>query len=90
MNAAASRHRLLAALLAWLNRRMAPPGVRITRDTLLFEGGMINSIRILELIAWTERAIERRIDDVDIQMNNFRSPARISEVFGTGDGDDQS
>ena len=90
MNAAASRHRLLAALLAWLNRRMAPPGVRITRDTLLFEGGMINSIRILELIAWTERAIARRIDDVDIQMNNFRSPARIAEVFGTGDGDDQS
>jgi len=27
---------------------------------------------------------------VDIQMNNFRSPARIAEVFGTGDGDDQS
>ncbi|HEX8716189.1 MAG TPA: hypothetical protein VF722_04360 [Gemmatimonadaceae bacterium] len=89
MNATASRPRLLAALLAWLNRRMAPPGVRITRDTLLFEGGMINSIRILELIAWTERAIERRIDDVDIQMSNFRTPARIAAVFGTGDRDDQ-
>ena len=35
------------------------------------------------------RAIERRIDDVDIQMSNFRTPARIAAVFGTGDRDDQ-
>lgn len=86
MNAPDSRNRLEAELVAWLNLRLAPPGVHITRDTALFEGGLINSIRILELIAWTERAVAHRIDDVDIQMNNFRTPARIADVFGTGDG----
>ncbi|MGH7635005.1 MAG: hypothetical protein ACRENC_14815 [Gemmatimonadaceae bacterium] len=86
MTAQGSRNRLEAELVAWLNLRLAPPGVHIARDTALFEGGLINSIRILDLIAWTERAIARRIDDVDIQMNNFRTPARIADVFGTGDG----
>jgi hypothetical protein len=47
------RDAFLAALLEWLNRKLAPSGVLIEADTPLFAGGLINSIRILELIAWT-------------------------------------
>ena len=71
----------LIALLHWLNARYAPPGRTIAAETPLFEGRLIDSIRVLELIAWTERAIGREIADVDIRMDNFRTAARIAEVF---------
>jgi acyl carrier protein len=69
------------AMLDWLNGKLAPPGVRIDADTPLFRTGLIDSIRILELIAWTERATGRLISDRDIHMDNFRTVARIADVF---------
>ena len=42
-------------------------------------------MRILQLIAWTERAIGREIPDVEIRTDNFASAARIAELFATGD-----
>ena len=76
-----------ARMVAWLNTRFARPGApRIEAETALFAGRLIDSIRILELIAWTERAIGREIPDVEIRMDNFRSVARIAEVFVEGRG----
>jgi len=60
------REALEQGLVAWLNERFAPDGPLIHADTLLFSGGLLDSLRILELIAWTERAIGREIDDGDI------------------------
>ncbi len=71
----------IRTMLDWLNRTIAPPGVTIGADTPLFRSGIISSIRILELIAWTERATGRPIQDRDIRMDNFQSVARIAEVF---------
>jgi acyl carrier protein len=80
MNTSA-RPRFVSDMLEWLNRRLAPPGVTIDADTPLFRTGIINSIRILELIAWTERATGRTIVDRDIRMDNFQSVGRIADVF---------
>jgi acyl carrier protein len=80
-----SRATMLAELLAWLNRRFAPDGPPIEADTPLFAGGLLDSLRILELIAWTERAIGREIPDVAIRTDNFASAARIAELFATDD-----
>ncbi len=71
---------VLESLLLWLNERMAPEGVTIEADTRLFEG-VIDSIRILELIAWTEREVGRTIPDQQILMDNFSTPRRIAEVY---------
>jgi acyl carrier protein len=76
-----SREIFLEELIEWLNARLAPPGVTIGPDTPLFVGGMIDSIRILELIAWTERATESVIPDRMILTDNFRTPRRIRDVF---------
>ncbi len=73
-----------ARMVAWLNARFARPGVVIAAETPLFAGRLIDSIRILELIAWTERALGRQIADAEIRMDNFRSAARIAEVFVRG------
>lgn len=82
---APSRAALLAELLAWLNQRFAPDGPPIEAETPLFTGGLLDSMRILELIAWTERATGREIPDVAIRTDNFASAARIAERFATED-----
>ena len=68
-------------LTNWLNLRFAKPGIPIESDSPLFRGRFIDSIRILELIAWTERTLGRPIPDVDIRMDNFSSAERIAQVF---------
>ena len=76
---------LESELVAWLNARFAPSGPAIAVDTLLFMGGLLNSIRILDLIAWTERAIGREIADAQIRTDNFASASRIAAVFAGED-----
>lgn len=76
-----SRDHLIDGMLAWLNGKLAPPGVTILHDTPLFADGLIDSIRVLQLIAWTEQAIGRQIPDVMIRMDNFHTVERIAEVF---------
>lgn len=73
-----------AALLEWVNRRLARAGVWIGLDALLFEERLIDSIRILELIAWVERATGEQIPDRMIRMDNFASIETITRVFAGG------
>lgn len=82
-----SADRFTAELLAWLNARFARDGVVIDAATPLFAGRLIDSLRILELIAWTERAIGREIPDRAIRTDNFASAARIAELFSAEDHD---
>jgi len=71
-------------LVDWLNRRYRRPGASIGRDTPLFQDRWLDSIRILELIAWTEQAIGRPIPDEMIRMDRFRSVATIARTFAGG------
>ncbi len=75
---------ILAALVPWIQDRLAPEGVPIGPDTELFSGGLIDSMKILLLIAWTERAIGHSIPDEQIRMDNFETPRRIVDVFCEG------
>lgn len=76
------RRRFVRDMVAWLNRRFPPgAGRRITADTRLFAGGYVNSIRILDIIAWVEEATGRRIPDRAIRMDNFQTVARIAATF---------
>ena len=81
MIARTTREVFIADMIAWLNARLAPPGTVVDADTALFASGVISSIKVLELIAWTERAIGRQIADRDIRLDNFRTVARIADVF---------
>lgn len=84
---ATDRASFLTELLAWLNGRFAPDGPTIVADTPLFAGGLVESLRVLELVAWTEREIGHEISDVSIRIDNFATPARIAELFATRAGD---
>ena len=79
--ATAGRADFLDGLLAWLNGRFARDGVVIAAETPLFAGRLIDSLRILELIAFTEHRLGLRIPDSAVRMDNFATPARIASVF---------
>ena len=68
-------------MLAWLNDDVAPKGVRVDAHTPLFATRLLDSLRVLELIAFTEQAIGRAIPDSHIRMDNFQTVARIATVF---------
>lgn len=71
----------VSSMVAWLNERLASRNVVIDARTSLFAGGLIDSIRILELIAYTEDAIGCVISDAQIRMDNFRTIERIADIF---------
>jgi acyl carrier protein len=71
----------IADMLGWLNEEIAPRGVVITPETQLFAGRLLDSLRVLELIAFTEQAIGSPIPDSQIRMDNFQTVSRIASVF---------
>ena len=78
----------VARTVEWINRKLVPPGVTIDADTALFADGLINSVKVLQLIAWTEHALDLRIPDARIRMDYFRSVRQIADTFVTiGDAD---
>jgi acyl carrier protein len=75
------REEFALGMLAWLNDEVAPKGVRVDADTPLFATRLLDSLKVLELIAFTELAIGRAIPDSHIRMDNFQTVARIAAVF---------
>ena len=74
-------------LLVWINDELAPKGVRVDADTPLFATRLLDSLKVLELIAFTEQAIGRAIPDSQIRMDNFQTVAHIAAVFLPLDAD---
>jgi acyl carrier protein len=68
-------------MLAWLNDEVAPKEVRVCAETPLFSSRLLDSLRVLELIAFTEQFIGRAIPDSHIRMDNFQTVARIAAIF---------
>jgi nucleoside-diphosphate-sugar epimerase/acyl carrier protein len=62
-----------------MSRRPIPP---ITVGTLLFENGTIDSLSVLELLAFLEHELGHPIPDHQIVSSYFRTPATIAETFG--------
>ena len=76
-----TRDRFVRDTVAWINGALLPPGVIINEYTPLFDDGLIDSIRILKLIAWTERSIGREIPDHQIRMDLFQDVATMATTF---------
>jgi acyl carrier protein len=77
----ARREEFVREMLAWLNDEVAPKGVCVEAETQLFATRLLDSLKVLELIAFTEQAIGRAIPDSHIRMDNFQTVARIAAVF---------
>jgi seryl-tRNA synthetase/acyl carrier protein len=76
-------HELEQRLLSFTREKLADPRIApsITIDTRLFEDQVVDSLKILELIAFLQSTLGRRIPDSQIVLANFRSIATIARVF---------
>jgi acyl carrier protein len=71
-------------LLGYINGELlTDPTRRAKLDTLLFEDGWIDSLKILKLIAYVELMIGRNLSDEEILMKNFRTVTTIAQHFGS-------
>jgi acyl carrier protein len=75
------QRRFVTAMLDWLNDEVAPEGVVVCSETQLFATRLLDSLRVLELIAFTEQEIGAPIPDSQIRMDNFQTVSRIASVF---------
>jgi acyl carrier protein len=53
----------------------------VDAETLLFESGAIDSLRILDLLAFIEKTLEVKIPDKAVRLQNFRSIRVIARFF---------
>lgn len=69
-------------LLCFVNHKLlAESPEKVAPDTPLFEGGWIDSLKILNLIAFLETQIGRKIPDEQIVMDRFRTITVIARSF---------
>jgi len=76
-----NRADFIRRMVEWLNEDVAPKGVTVLADTPLFATRLLDSLKVLELIAFTEQSIGRAIPDSHIRMDNFQTVSRIATVF---------
>jgi acyl carrier protein len=73
-------------ILAYVNEELlAQTGRRAAPDTPLFEEGWIDSLKILQLIAFVETMTGREIPDRLVVMKHFRCVQTIARTFATED-----
>ncbi|MGH7571599.1 MAG: hypothetical protein ACREMK_07125 [Gemmatimonadota bacterium] len=75
-------------LLDFVNRMLpeAVPPLAVDEETALFEEGVINSLRILDLIAFVEEITQARVPDEAVRLANFRSVRAIAAAFADNAG----
>lgn len=78
-----NRRTFESRLVCRVREALLRPGARpdVDADTPLFETGLIDSLQILELIAFVESSLEIAIPDRAITLANFRSIRAISDAF---------
>jgi acyl carrier protein len=70
------------ALLKFINTELLPSSeLTIDVDTALFNDGIIDSLKILQLLAFIESAIGHAIPDEEIVMKHFHSVRVMAERF---------
>lgn len=66
-------------IVAFINTSLlAPDRPRVSGDTPLFENGVLDSMRVLDLIAFVEAETGRPLPDSLIRLANFRTAATIA------------
>lgn len=68
-------------LLAFINRELLADGQQAGPETPLFEEGIIDSLKILQIIGYLEERRGFAIADKEIRMDKFRTPAAMARSF---------
>lgn len=76
-------HEFEQQLLDFIREMCRKNGIRaeITPDTLLFADRLLNSMRIIDLMAFVEEELGIVIPDAKLSMQYFRTPRTIAATF---------
>lgn len=85
MSTPMDRDTFMVRTVEWINGTLVRSGFTVDADTPLFASGLIDSIRVLQLIAWTEHALDIHIPDLRIRMDHFRTVRHIADAFAGAD-----
>jgi len=85
-----TRREIERRLMDFVNRALlaSDPARAADADTALFEEGIVTSLRILDLIAFVEKATGVKVPDDAVRLANFRSVRAIAAAFGDGSRED--
>lgn len=75
---------LETAVLAFVNDKLLAGRPQVTATDRLFEDGHLDSLRVIELIAFVERATGAKIGDRRVRLATFRSAHAIALAFAEG------
>ena len=64
-------------LIDYIRKSYLKPNEPLTSDMSLFRDGLLDSMKMVELIAFVEETFRFRISPVDITVENFDSVDRI-------------
>jgi acyl carrier protein len=78
----------ITALVRERRRAATRPSIEIDESTPLFETGLIDSLGILELLAFVEETTGRSIPIQMVDMKHFRTVDHISRSFWHKAGED--
>jgi acyl carrier protein len=80
-----NRDELEQRLLRFVHRDLVSPEIaaRVLPDTRLFEERIVDSLRILELIAFLESVTGQKIPDRQVVLANFASIEAMAKAFST-------
>ncbi len=77
-----SQKQFQASLARFISEIAGQPARRPVRVTaLLFSGSLIDSLKILDLIAFVESSLGIHIPDHEVTIHNFRTIRAISNAF---------
>ena len=79
-----TRDALERGLLAFVNGTLLRERDPVDAESRLFEDGFIDSLRVLELIAYVERATGRKVPDRMVRLSTFGSVRLIAATFADG------
>lgn len=71
-------------LLQFINVQILLRSRKVNKESKLFDDRLIDSLKILNLIAFVEKKLKIKIQDKDIVMENFASVDQISKSFFKG------
>ncbi len=55
------------------------PDVVVANDTELLLSGLVDSLGVVQIVAWLEDRFAMQIDPADVVFENFETPGRIVE-----------
>lgn len=75
-------------LLRFISEQLLDAGTTVDAETRLFEDGHIDSMRVLDLLAFVESTLGRPVPTEAVRLSNFGSVRQIAARFVGGDGSD--